>query len=79
MAREMDLKRSLTKLEKLETQSIDDYLRSIKIIDDSLASIEAPVTDVDLVCNTVDGLNGECESLVTGVQFPLVSITFDEQ
>lgn len=48
---------------------------SIKITVDSLASIQASVSNVELFCNTRDGLSGEYELLVTAITVP---ISFDE-
>lgn len=45
----MDLKRLLMNLEKLESQPMDEFLRGIKNIADSLAAIQSTISDMDLV------------------------------
>lgn len=49
LARIVDLKRMLTNLHKAENQSMVDYLRSIKLIADSLSSIHSSISDLDLI------------------------------
>lgn len=68
----------LTNLTKQENQSMEDYLRSIKMVADSLASIRAPILDLDLIQYTVAGLPVEYESLITVITFVPGSISFDD-
>jgi len=51
----MDLRRNLSNLSKDPKQSMDDYLRGIKHIADSLASIRTPVPYPELVQLTLNG------------------------
>ena len=43
MARSMELKRRLSHIKKTESQSMDGYLREIKVITDSLVAIQCHV------------------------------------
>ena len=45
----LDLKHMLTNLSKDDHQSMDDYLRTVEIIVDSLAAIHSPVFDLGLI------------------------------
>lgn len=49
LARAMDLKRLLMNLVKPETQQMDDFLRDVKNIADSLAAIQSAVSGMDLI------------------------------
>ncbi|XP_074302516.1 uncharacterized protein LOC141634121 isoform X2 [Silene latifolia] len=78
MARSMELKRLLSNMSKDENQSMEHYLREIKLIVDSLAAINSPVSNQDLLQYVVQGLGSDYETLVTVItQFP-GSITFDD-
>ncbi|XP_048502842.1 uncharacterized protein LOC104896915 [Beta vulgaris subsp. vulgaris] len=57
MARSMELKGRLTRIKKTPSQSMDGYLRDIKVIVDSLAAIECPVSNQDLVQYTLFNLD----------------------
>jgi len=49
LARALDLKCMLTNVSKSPDQSMDDYLRHIKTLVDSLAAIQSPVFDLELI------------------------------
>lgn len=57
LSRVMELKGFLSHLQKGETQSMEDYLRSIKVAMDQLASIGAPISELELINNTLGGLD----------------------
>lgn len=77
-ARVGDLRRTLVTLTKLDSQTMDDYLRLIKVTVDSLASINSPVVDSDLVHYTISGLPPSYESFVTTVMYMPGTLTFDD-
>lgn len=74
----MELKGFLSHLQKGETQSMEDYLRSVKVMADQLASIEAPISELELINDTLGGLDPAYDSLVAAVQYCPVNSTFDE-
>jgi len=74
----MELKRKLTTLRKAENESMEQYLREVKLISDSLAAFNSPVSDQELVQYTRFGLNSEYENFVTTVSYLGNQITFDE-
>lgn len=81
MARSMELKGRLSHIKKGEKQSMDAYLREIKVIADSLAAIQCPVTQKDLVQQTLYGLNSvsrDYDSLITTLTHFPIELTFDE-
>ena len=49
LARTRDLKRLLTNIAKDDHKSMDDYVRTIKTIADSLAVIQLLVSDLELI------------------------------
>lgn len=57
---------------------MEDYLRSIKHIADSLASIWTPIPDNDLVQLTLNGLDEDYHNLVTMLSYGTNLITFDD-
>ena len=57
MARSMELKGRLCHIEKGDSQTMDGYLREIKVIADSFADIQCPVSNQDLVQYILFGLN----------------------
>ena len=59
-------------------QSIEDSLQGIKHIIDSLASIQTPVPQVDLVQLTLNGLDEDYHTLVTTLSYSTNLITFDD-
>ncbi|CAH9136427.1 unnamed protein product [Cuscuta epithymum] len=77
IARAMELKRGLNNLKKKESQSMDEYLRDIKNLADSLNSINSPVTNRELLLATVQGLGPEYESLITSITLFPDNFTID--
>jgi len=65
-------------LSKDPKQSMEDYLRSIKHIAHSLASIRTPVPDIDLVQVTLNRLDEDYHNLVTTLSYGTRLITFDD-
>ena len=61
LARTLDLKRMLTNLSKGYSQSMEDYLQTIKTIADSLAAIQSPVFDLELFQYTIVELQHSLE------------------
>ncbi|KAL9259760.1 Retrovirus-related Pol polyprotein from transposon RE1-like protein [Drosera capensis] len=57
MARSIELKRKLTSLRKASSDSMEKYLRDIKILADSLAAINSPVCNADLIEHTLMALH----------------------
>jgi len=74
----MDLRQTLSNLSKDPKQSMEDYLRHIKYVADSLASIRTPIPDIELVQLTLNGLDKDYHTLVTtlsyGTNLPLLMI-----
>ena len=64
MARAMELKQLLTNLKKSDSQSMDAHLREIKTIYDSLASVNCPVPQSNLVHYTLLGLGRDYEVII---------------
>ncbi|KAL9274489.1 hypothetical protein AKJ16_DCAP24837 [Drosera capensis] len=60
----MELKRKLTSLRKASSDFMKKYLRDIKIFVDSLAVINSPVSNANLIEHTLMGLGTEYESLI---------------
>lgn len=77
-ARAGELKSLLNNLEKQESHKMEEFLREIKFIADSLASIQSAITDVELNDATIRGLPAEYEPIVAMVQYSRGHITFDE-
>jgi len=69
MAKTMELKRRLTNMKKQANQSMEAYLREIKVIADSLAAINAPLSDQELMQYTIFGLDGDFDNLVTDAAY----------
>lgn len=78
LASALDLKRMLSNLDKLDSQHMDDYLRLIKSIIDSLAAIKSPSFDLELIQYTPNGLGSYYNNFVDHVSFLPSGITFDE-
>ncbi|CAH9126704.1 unnamed protein product [Cuscuta epithymum] len=77
LARSMELKRQLTTSRKGLNQSMEHYLRDIKIIADNLASINDPVAPRELFKTILMGLGRDYESLITSVGLFPESFTFE--
>ncbi|KAL9251904.1 RuBisCO large subunit-binding protein subunit beta, chloroplastic-like protein [Drosera capensis] len=69
MARSLELKRKLTSLRKISSDSMEKYLRDIKILADSLAAINSSVSNADLIEHTLMGFGTEYESLIARLKF----------
>jgi len=57
---------------------MEDYLRQIKHIADSLASIRTHVSNIDLVQLTLNGLDEDYHTLVTTLSYGSNLISFDD-
>ena len=71
LARCTDLQHMLTNLTKLKSQSMDDYLHSLKTLADSLPATQAAVSDIDLIQYTVNGLGANYDSFVDSFTYLL--------
>lgn len=80
LARSMELKRLLSTIQKTENQTMDSYLREIKMIADSLVAISSPVPLHDLIEYTLIGLSGsgDYDSLSTAITHFPGQLTFDD-
>jgi len=74
----MDLRHTLSNLSKDPKQSVEDYLRHIEYVDDSLASICTLIPNIDLVRLTLNGLDEDCHTLVTILSDGTNLLTFDD-
>jgi len=78
MARAVELKQMLINIRKTDTQTMDAYLRDMKTITDNLASINSPMSQIDLAHHNLMGVGREYETLVTTLtQLPL-QLSFDD-
>ena len=57
---------------------MEDYLRGIKHIADSLASIYTPVPNLKVVQLTLNGLDEDYHNLVTTLSYGTNLLTFDD-
>ncbi|KAL9259407.1 Retrovirus-related Pol polyprotein from transposon RE1-like protein, partial [Drosera capensis] len=78
MARSIQLKRKLTSHRKASSDSMEKYHRDIKILADSLAAINSPVFNADLIEHTLMGLGTEYESLIAVVMNAPIAPSFDD-
>jgi len=78
LARALDLKCMLTNVSKGSDQSIEDYLRQIKTFADSLAAIQSPVSDLELIQFTTSGLPSDYHTFVTTYSMLHGSYNFDD-
>ncbi|CAH9108547.1 unnamed protein product [Cuscuta europaea] len=78
LARSMELKRQLTHSRKAPNQSMEHYLRDIKIIADNLAAINAPISPRELFQTILLGLGRDYESLITSIGLFPESFTFEK-
>ncbi|KAJ8435581.1 hypothetical protein Cgig2_021735 [Carnegiea gigantea] len=78
LAHAMDLRRTLSNLSKDTKQSMEDYLRHIKDVTDSLASIRTPIPDIELVQLTLNGLDEDYHTLVTTLSYGTNLLTLDD-
>ncbi|CAH9080689.1 unnamed protein product [Cuscuta europaea] len=77
LARSMELKRFFNQIKKKPDQSMDNYLREIKILVDDLATINCPVPPREVLKTTIMGLGPEYESLFTTVSQFLQNFPFE--
>ena len=75
--RVMQLKEDLTLLQR-GSQSITEFLHSVKNIADELALIDAPVTNDDLTLYILNGLGLEYREIVAPIRTRATSLTFEE-
>ncbi|CAH9092822.1 unnamed protein product [Cuscuta europaea] len=78
LARSMELKHMLSHMKKKDNQSMDQYLLEIRKIVESLASINSPVSDHDLLQTALLGLCPGYESLVGPLTLFPEGLTFDK-
>ena len=80
MARAMELKGRLCHIEKGDSQTMDGYLCEIKVIADSLAAIQCPVSNQDLVQYILFGLNRDTgyDHIVTTLLHYPFPLSFDD-
>lgn len=76
--RALDLKRTLNDLSMSPNPSLDDYLRSIKIIADSLAFVNCPVSDIDLIYSTINGLSSDYDYVLGNIVGSATRMTFNQ-
>jgi len=68
----------LTNVSKGTDQSIEDYLRNIKTVADSLGAIQSPIFDLQLIQFTTSGLPHDYHSFVTTYSILPDGHTFDD-
>lgn len=73
----MQLKEDLTLLQR-GSQSIIEYLHSVKNIADEFALIDAPVTNDDLTLYILNGLGLEYHEIVAPIRTHATFLTFEE-
>ena len=73
----LDLKHMLSNLEKPESQPMDEQCQ-IKSVADSLASIQSPVSDLDLIQHTLNVFGLDDNNFINNLSFLPGGITFDE-
>lgn len=78
LSRVMELKGILSHLQKSKTQSMEEYLREIKVAADSSDAINSPVSELELINNTIAGLDDTYDAFVTAVQYYGGSSNFDD-
>jgi len=69
LCKQLDLRKQLTNLSKDPQQSMEVYLKQIKTVANTLASIRMPISDIDLVQLTLNGLDDDCHTLVTTLAY----------
>ena len=74
----MDLKCLLTNLEISESQLMEDFVMVVKSISDSLAAIQSPVSEMDLIQYTLNGLDLDYDGIVDTLTYILGTLTFDD-
>lgn len=76
LAKTSELRRKLANMKKQSSQSMDSFLWEIKNIADSLATINSPLTDQELVQYIIDGLDYRYEAFVTAAAYFGGHLTF---
>ncbi|CAH9089472.1 unnamed protein product [Cuscuta epithymum] len=67
LARSMELKHMLNTIRKKPEQSMDSYLREIKILVDDLACINCPVSQLDMLKAIIIGLGKDYASMINTI------------
>ncbi|CAH9108873.1 unnamed protein product [Cuscuta epithymum] len=67
ISRSIELKRLLSHMKKKESQTMDQYLLEIKLLADSLAAINAPVSGRDQIEYAILGLGRRYESVLNNI------------
>ncbi|CAH9075356.1 unnamed protein product [Cuscuta epithymum] len=71
LARSMELRHMLNTIKKKPDQSMDSYLREVKILVDDLACINCPVSHLDMLKSIIMGLGKDYASMINTVtMFP---------
>ena len=65
-------------LEKPESQSMEDFLHGVKSIVESLAAIQSPVLDMELVQYTLNVLDPDYNGIVDTLTYMPCTLTFDD-
>ena len=74
----MDMKHFLMNLEKPENQPMDEFLRGVKGIVESLVAIQFVVSDIDLIHYTLNALDFNYAGFVDALTHMPSILTFDE-
>ena len=73
----LTLRDSLMKIKK-DSQTIDEYMQSVKKISDDLALIGYPLSDDELVVHVLNGLGGEFKEICAAIRARDTSVSFEE-
>ncbi|CAH9121537.1 unnamed protein product [Cuscuta epithymum] len=76
--RSLELKRMLSHMKKKPNVTMEQYVWEIKTIASSLASINSPVSNKELIQTTLLGLGRAYESLITNISLFPGQLTFDD-
>ena len=60
------------------SQSVADYLNSLRSTADELSLIDVPITDDDIVVHIANGVGAEFKEIIAGVRTRETAISFDE-
>ena len=74
----MDLKLLLMNLEKPKNEPMNDFLRCVKNIADSLAAIQSAISDMDLIQYTLNALDSDYDGFVDALTHMPGMLTFDD-
>ena len=78
LTRAIDSRHLLTNLEKFESQSMEDFLRVVKSISNSLAAIQLPVSEIDLIQYTLNAIDPDYDGIVGTLTYMPGTLTFDD-